>query len=429
MTGPTGKTDKTGKDRYAMEPLAMPRNIRSDRTAEPPRPRRLPRAALACALAGLCLLAACKDKNAYVPPPPPKVTVATPVRKNVTEYVEFTGNTQAQATVDLMARVEGFLREIDFKDGAVVKKGETLFVIEPEPYQAALDQAKAQIVTQQVLLSQAEIEYERAENLLREKAGPETDVVKWATQRDSAKAGIVQAKAQAEEAAINLGYTRITAPFTGRISRRYVDKGNLVGPTINSKLATIVSVDPIYAYFTLNERELLRLTKSKREKDVKLSQPKDSPVEMGLADEEGYPHKGVMDYADLGLDPNTGTLLLRAVFPNEQYGIMPGMFVRLRAPVGEQNGVLLVDDRALGQNQGGNFLLVVGPDDVVEARPVVIGPKEGDLRVIEKGLKGDERVIVNGLQRARPGSKVEPVAAGAAPAPAGKPTGSPATGG
>ncbi len=379
---------------------------------------------IVAALAALCVVAAtlfalagCKGGNEYVPPPAPKVKVAKPERREVTDYLLFTGNTQAVNSVDLRARIEGFLVKQAYVDGAEVKKGQLLFVIQPEPYEAKLQEAKAQLMSQQAGLHQAEIEYVRAKNLLKEKAGPDTDVVKWDAQREQYKAGVESAKAQIEIAQINLSYTRVTAPFDGRVSRRNVDVGNLVGAGEKTLLATIISYDPMYVYFTLGERDLLRLQESRGGSGAPADHEK-IPVEVGFSNGTDYPYKGLLDYYGLGIDPKTGTILLRGELANGTDKIAPGLFARVRIPL-KKRGALLVPDTAVGQSQIGHYVLVLGGDGVVEQRPVTVGFSVDDMVVVEKGLTGDEQVIVSDLQRVRPGGKAEAVAAAPKAAPAG----------
>lgn len=360
------------------------------------------------AVAGTYLaLPGCKGGNEYVPPPAAKVTVAKPVRRPVTEYLNFTGNTQAVNSVDLKARIEGFLVKQAYEDGAEVKKGQLLFVIQPEPYEAKLAEAKAQLQSQLAGLHQAEIEFARAKNLLREKAGPDTDVVKWDAQREQYKAGVENAKAQIEIAQINLSYTRVTAPFDGRVSRRNVDVGNLVGGGEKTLLATIISYDPMYVYFTLGERDMLRLQESRGgsaapEKRVRI------PLAVGFSNSTDYPFKGTLDYYGLGIDPKTGTILLRGELSNAEDKITPGLFARVRIPLKEREAIL-VPDTAVGQDQTGHFVLVVNDKDVVEQRPITIGFAVEDMQVVDKGLTGEERIIVSDMQRVRPGAKVQPM--------------------
>jgi len=369
--------------------------------------RNVPRLFLVLA-AATCLAwtVSCDKRNAYVPPPAPKVTVAKPVRQNVMDYLEFTGNTQAVQSVNLPARVEGFLQAIKFKDGQHVKKDQLLFVIEPEPYKAKVKEAQAAIDGYKATLAQAEIEYNRAKRLFAEKAGPDTEVVKWQATRDSTQASLESAKAQLEIAKINLGYTQVTAPFDGRMGRHQVDVGNLVGGAgQQTLLSTIIQEDPLYAYFTINERELLRLIESHKGRSDETKGK--AAVELGLSNTSEYNFKGTLDYTDLGVDPQTGTMLLRAVFPNAKGDLLPGLFVRLRAPL-EARDALLVPESAVGVAQVGSYVLVVGDKNMVEQRPVTTGPVINAMKVIEKGLDGTERVIVNGIQRARPGSAVTP---------------------
>jgi multidrug efflux system membrane fusion protein len=361
-----------------------------------------------------CLSAAvgCGEKKRAAPPAPPKVKTARPVQKTVTDYIEAPGNLQSHGEVDLVARVEGYLQSIDFEDGAIVKKGQLLFVIEREPYEATLQQQEANAAQQKATLIRAKEEYERQLRLIKRKATSESTVEQWRASYESAKAALKGARANVELARINLGYTKISAPFDGRMERHLVDTGNLVGSGGATKLATIHRLNPIYAYFNLNEQDVVRLIKLLREKAGPMYENEKIPVFLAVKGEEGYPHQGELDYASTILSQTTGTLQLRGVFPNpmenEVPELLPGMYARVRIPVEERHNALLVPDSALQVTQGRHYLLLVGRHDVVEQRFVTIGGKIGELRVIPEGLQSTDRVVVSGTQYAHPGSKVNP---------------------
>ncbi len=370
------------------------------------------------ALAAL-LLAACGEQNRYVAPPPPKVTVALPVRQPVTQYLEVTGNTAPVNNVDLVARVQGFLEEIHYKDGDAVKKGTLLFTIEPEPYQVKLDQAKAAEDGAAATLKQADAEYQRQSQLASRDFASKSALDSALATRDSAKASLVQAKANTRTAEISLGYTKVTAPFDGIVTAHLVSVGELVG-TSPTQLATIVQLEPIYVNFNISEADVLRVRAEMRRRGLSPADLKKIPAEVGLQSETGYPHKGLLDYAAPTLNTATGTLAVRAIFPNTDRALLPGNFVRVRVPVQETPDALLVPDAALGSDQGGRYLLVVNGDNVVEQRKVGVGQVVGELRVIDSGLKPDDRVVVTGVLRAIPGEKVDPQLKTAAAAPAAK---------
>lgn len=366
------------------------------------------RAAVAASGLVALLLSACEEKNAYVAPPPPVVTVANPVRQPVTDYLDFTGNTQAIQTVQLLARVEGYLVGIHFQDGADVKKGDLLFTIQPEQYRAQLQQAEAEVLTQQAALDHAETEFARYTKLFQQKAAPATQVDEWRFQRDSAKAALLDAQAQVDLAKLNVSYTRVTAPFEGRMGRHLKDVGNLVGAGQETLLAEVNKIDPIYVYFTINEIDLLRVKKLRQNTGAADYRVVPVPAFVGLANEDGYPHEGRLDFAAISIDSSTGTLLLRAILPNQDRLMAAGMFARVRIPVAHEASALLVPEEALGADQLGRYVLIVDDKNVVERRGVELGQLNGTMRVIDKGLTGDERVIVNGLLRAIPGRQVNP---------------------
>jgi RND family efflux transporter MFP subunit len=357
-----------------------------------------------------------KAENKYIPPPPPEVTVNQPVKKAVTEYLELTGNTQAIEQVALVGRVEGFLSSIKFKDGDIVKKGDLLFVIEPPPYEAKVKQAEANVAMAQATLLRSTLEYNRQLLLIKQNATAQSTVEQWQAQRDADEASLQLNKANLDVARINLSYTQVRAPFDGRVDRHLVDPGNLVGSGQATQLANIFRVDPIYAYFSVNEKDLVRVMAKERQRHEEKPTRKDeeTPVYLGTEGDEGYPHEGRYDFAATSLDPNTGTLLMRGIFSNpfsvgQAPAILPGMFVRVRIPVNVRKHALLVSERALGVDQGGRYLLVVNAQNVVEQRSVRVGQIEDGMRVIKEGLQGDEWVVVNGIQRARPGAVVKPV--------------------
>lgn len=358
-------------------------------------------------LAVLLILAGCEQKSTFTPPPPPTVTVSPPIKRQVTDYLEFTGNTQAVNTVQLRARVEGYLDKVLFQDGEKVKKGQTLFLIQRNTYDAKLMQAEAQILAQKARLQQAETEFARFSALVSQRAASHTDLDKWQYERDSARAAVMQAEAQRDLARLDLGYTQVTAPFDGRIDRRLKDPGNVVGAGEQTVLAEINQINPIYVYFTITERDLLRLMREVGAVPGQVNGKK-CPLQFGLADEKGYPHEGSLDFASITVSSTTGTLLLRGVFPNPDHLIMPGLFARVRATVGDGRSALLVPQMAVGFDQQGSYVLIVNDKNVVERRAVTPGGQVDDLRVIEEGLVGDERVVVNGILKAIPGREVTP---------------------
>jgi len=372
-------------------------------------------------VASTLLLAACGQENRYVAPPPPRVTVAVPVQQSVTRYLEATGNTAAVNSADLVARVSGFIQEINYQDGALVKKGTLLFTIEPEPYKVKLEQAQAAEVGARSALKQAQAAFERQAELVGRQAATQANYDQALATRDGSQSTLTQAEANTRLAALNFEYAHVTAPFDGIVTARQVSAGQFVGtsPTV---LATIIQLDPIYVNFNVSEQDVLRVRADMARRGLTPEDLKKIPVEVGLQSETGYPHRGTLDYASPSVNPSTGTLAVRAVFQNANRAMLPGYFVRVRVPVGEPQNALLVPDSAIGSDQGGRYVLVVDKDDVVEQRKVEIGPRVDELRVIESGLNPPDRVVVAGVLRAIPGQKVDPqmqpsdTAADAAPA-------------
>jgi RND family efflux transporter MFP subunit len=363
------------------------------------------------------LLAGC-DTNTYVEPPAPKVTIAQPLIQEITDYLEFTGTLEAFEKADVVARVSGVLESMHFEPGTPINEGDLLFIIEPAEYEADLQAAEAELAGAKSNYDRAKIEYGRAQTLFKEKAGAEADVVKWRVEKELASAEILRAEAKVARAELNLGYTQVTAPFYGRVGRNLVDIGNLVGEGEATALTEVTRYDPVYVYFNLNERDLLQVMKTVRERaEAEGRDPKkineeeiDVPLYLGLANEEDYPHEGKYDFADSAVDPETGTLQLRGVFENpfRPPKLMPGLFARLRMPLGTRPGMPLVTERAVANDQSGTYLLVVNSEDIVERRSIKTGQRKDGLIVIEEGVQKDDRVVVKGVQRARPGRKVAP---------------------
>lgn len=368
-----------------------------------------------CLAAAVILLFGCQKPPELAPPPPPQVVVSKPVQQAVTEFAEFTGRTEAAELVEIRARVEGYLQSIHFQPGGKVKKGELLFQIDPKPYQVKLDEARAELERRQAELKQADATLRRKEMALKANAVSELEVIQARADRDVAQAAIQGAQAAVESARLNLSYSRITAPIDGRIGRNLADAGNLVGAAERTLLTTIVRDDPIHAYFTVSERELLAY----QQHPSRMSRPTNGdgrvPVFLGLSTQADFPFEGRIDFVNNRLDPSTGTIQVRGVFKNEDGRLWPGLFARIRVPLGVTEQALLVPDRAVGSDQRGDFLLVVGSQNTVEVRPVRTGPLVADLRVIRGGISIEDHVIVDGAQTAMPGFPVVPTPAAPAP--------------
>jgi RND family efflux transporter MFP subunit len=358
------------------------------------------------------VLAGCGQSNTYVAPPPPKVTVATPVQQPVTRYLELTGSTAAVNSADLTARVPGFVQEVNYADGATVKKGTLLFTIEPEPYEVKLQQAQAAEAGALASLKQAQTDFDRQAKLVTTQSATQAAYDQALANRDSAQANYAQAQANTKLAALNNEYAHVKAPFDGIVSARQVSVGEFVGAT-PTVLATIVQADPIYVNFNISEQDVLRIRAEIARRGLTRDDLLKVPVEVGLQSESGYPHAGTFDYAAPIVNTATGTLPARAVFKNPNHVLLPGYFVRVRIPVERQANALLVPDVALGADQSGRYVLVVNKDNVVEQRKVEIGPLQGELRVLDKGLAADDRVVVAGVLRVIPGETVDPQAAAA----------------
>jgi len=373
---------------------------------------RRPALAVLAAIIALAL-AGCGSRNTFVPPPPPKVVVAQPLQQPVTLYIELTGNTAPYRTANLVARVQGYLESIDYKDGAAVTKGTQLFGIERDTYQAQVDQAKAQLSKDQAVVGEAQVDLTRYQTLQQERsiAAQQSEDQAFVVQQDKATVGLDQANL--ETANINLGFTTVLAPFDGIVTVHQVDLGNLVGASGPTTLATIVQTDPLYVNFTLSEPQFLTIRRDRAKAGLPvntadLTSISSIPIEIGLQDEEGYSHKGHLDYVSPQVDPSTGTVAVRAIFDNKDNALLPGLFVRVRGPIGHQDKALLTRNDAIGTSQEGSYVLVVGADKVVSRKIVKTGQKQGQLVIIESGLDPGDWVVIEGIQQAFPGAKVDP---------------------
>jgi RND family efflux transporter MFP subunit len=352
-------------------------------------------------------LAGCQQPNQLVTPPPPKVTVAQPIERKVNDTVEFVATMQATQTVELRSQVKGYLEKIHFEDGSNVKAGDLLFVIEQEPYQLALASAKAEQLKAIAAQGLAQTQYRRMEPLRTNGVVTQEELDVQAAQVATTKADVAAAETAVHTAELNLSYTQIRAPISGRIGRHLVDIGNLIQAQ-ETPLAVIQALDPIYAVFDVSENELLRFMEMLRKKELPDPEKIPPTLHLGLPNEQGFPHEGKLEYRELKIDPSTGTARRRGIFPNPGWQLIPGMFAKISAPVGEPVPRLLVEERALGTDQRGEYLLVVNDKNAVEYRSVKLGINIGPLRVIQDGITAKDWVIINGLQRARPGATVDP---------------------
>jgi membrane fusion protein, multidrug efflux system len=353
------------------------------------------------------VLSGCNKQPPPPAPPPPPVTIAKPIQREVVEWDEYTGRTGAVESVNITPRVSGYIDNITFKAGDMVNKGDLLFVIDPRPYQATLDQASAQLRQAQANQQLQDATFARQDKLRQTGVIAKEDYDTALSNKNQAAAQVLAAQAAVESAKLNLSFTQIASPIIGRINREQVTVGNLVQAD-TTLLTNVVSVDPIYAYFNVDERAVLNYEKQVRQGKIADARSIQVPVYLRLENETGFPHQGVIDFVSNQFNSSTGTLEVRGLFPNATGYLTPGAFVRIRVAASPMHQALLITDRAVGTDQGTKFVLIVGEENVVSVRPVELGPEVDGLRVVRKGLKGDEQVIINGIVNARPGSKVSP---------------------
>jgi len=350
------------------------------------------------------------------PPTPPEVTVATPLRRDVTYYNDFTGRTASVQRAEIRARVRGFLERMNFVPGDFVKKGQLLFLIEPEPYQAQHAQAEASLKSAEANRDRANSDLERLEEAIKTNAVSQQDVTRARAELAQAEASVLSSSAELAQAKIQLNYTEVRSPVTGKVDRNLVDLGNLVGQTQATLLTTVVQMNPLWVYFDLPESTVLEFLADLRRMGVE--SPRDLDDEevreavkffVGTQVDEGFPHEGHLDFLSNTVNAATGTVEVRGVVPNDDLLLLPGVFVRVRVPGRLLPDSILVSERAIGTDLGGKYVMVVGDENVVEQRYIELGPREDDGYVVAvTGLEGDESYIVNGLLRARPGFPVSP---------------------
>ena len=359
----------------------------------------------------LLLLFTCMLHPVAAQPPAPTVSVANPLEREVVEWDEYTGRLEAVDFVEVRARVSGYLQSVEFDEGELVEKGQLLFVIDPRPFTAVLEQSQAELQQARASLNLAQKRLQRGEELRRQRAISTEDYDIRANEQRAAAAAVAAARARVSAAELDMSFTKVTAPIDGRISRYNVSVGNLIsgGSDQSTLLTTIVSLNPIYCTFEASERDFLKYARLARSGQRASSREVRNPVYLQLADEEGFPHLGYMDFVDNRIDPNTATIQGRAVFENTEDRLLtPGLFARLRLLGSSRYTALQIPDEAVGSQQAQKFVMVVNAENQVQVRPIQTGPIVDGLRVIRSGLSKDDQVIVKGLMRARPGTQVTP---------------------
>lgn len=366
---------------------------------------------LAALMAGVLAAPGCARTQAKpAPTKPPEVLVSLPTIDEVTDYEEFIGHAEAVQSVEVRARVTGYLDKVNFEDGAEVNKGDLLFEIDDRPYKAEAARAESTLEQGKAHLARLFRDHARAETLLSRNAIGREEYDRIQGDYAEATAMIGVAQAEVDKAHLNLEFTRVTAPISGRLSRRMVDPGNLVKAD-DTALTSIVSLDPMYVYFDIDERTMLKFRRLVSEGKIKSRlQGAEIPVEVALSDEVGFPHQGKINFSDNRVDPSTGTLRVRGVIDNPKPRIFsPGVFLRVRLPIGTPHKSIMVSEQAMGADQGKKFVYVVNDKNEVVYKPVEVGTLNNGMRVVDKGLALGERVVVSGLQRVRPGIKVVPL--------------------
>jgi RND family efflux transporter MFP subunit len=367
------------------------------------------RGALVARVVALASLAGCGGPQNQAPPPP-EVMVAQVLHQKIIDWDEYTGRFQAIDTVELRPRVSGYIDRVLFREGQAVKKGDTLIVIDPRPYQADFDRAKANLALAKAQRELATLEAERVHKLKDSGAVSQEELDERVSALHQQEANVAAAQAAFDAAALNLSFTNVTAPVDGQASRAEVTRGNLVtgGNNGGTLLTTIVSTDPMYVYFEGDEHAYLRYNELARAGARPSSRNFANPVRVGLANEEGFPHEGRMDFVDNQLNVRTGTIRARAILDNKDGLFTPGLFARVQLLGSAERDAVLIEERAVGTDQTQNFVLVLGPENKVEYRPVQLGRGLRGLRIVTKGLNAGDIIVVNGLQRVRPGMQVTP---------------------